>query len=42
MVTRSPAARLTDIVEASELIRHDMEGVTLEAFKPDIHKRWFV
>ena len=42
MVTRSPAARLTDIVEASELIRHDMEGVTLDAFKPDIHKRWFV
>jgi uncharacterized protein with HEPN domain len=42
MVTRSPAARLTDIVEASELVRSALHAVTLDAFKTDIHKRWFV
>ena len=42
MVARSPAARLTDIVEAIALIRGDMAGVTLDAFQPDIRKRWLI
>jgi uncharacterized protein with HEPN domain len=39
---RSNIPRLTDIVEAIELIRSEMAGVTLEAFEPDIRKRWLV
>jgi uncharacterized protein with HEPN domain len=31
-----------DIVRASELIRAEMQGVPLDAFEADIHKRWFV
>jgi uncharacterized protein with HEPN domain len=42
MTKRSPAARLTDIVEAIELIQSDMEGVTLDAFEADRRKRWLV
>jgi uncharacterized protein with HEPN domain len=42
MAGRSPAARLTDIVEAIALIRRDMTGVTLDAFQPDIRKRWLI
>jgi uncharacterized protein with HEPN domain len=42
MAERSPIPRLTDIVEAIELIRSDMAGVTLEAFEPDIRKRWLI
>lgn len=38
----SPVVRLTDIVEAIELIRSEMAGVTLEAFEPDRRKRWLV
>lgn len=37
-----PIARLTDIIEAIELIRSEMAGVTLEAFEPDRRKRWLV
>jgi len=40
--TRSNIPRLTDVVEAIELIRGDMTGVTLEAFETDIRKRWLV
>ncbi len=35
----SPIPRLTDIIEAIELIRSEMAGVTLEAFEPDRRKR---
>lgn len=40
MAVSSPVARLTDIVDAIELIRGEMAGVTLEAFEPDRRKRW--
>jgi hypothetical protein len=33
MVVRSPAARLTDMIEAIDLIRAEMAGVSLEAFQ---------
>lgn len=42
MVARSPKPRLTDIVEASGLIRREMEGVTLDAFEADIRRRWLI
>jgi uncharacterized protein with HEPN domain len=35
-------ARLTDIIEAVELIRSEMVGVTLQTFEPDKRKRWLV
>src|ERR1700758_5127832 len=38
----SPVPRLTDIIEAIELIRSEMAGVTLAAFEPDRRKRWLV
>ncbi len=40
MAEPSPVPRLTDIVEAVELIRSEMAGVTLQAFEPDTRKRW--
>jgi hypothetical protein len=40
MAQSSPVARLTDIIEAIELIRGEMAGVTLDAFAPDRCKRW--
>jgi uncharacterized protein with HEPN domain len=42
MTDSSPIARLTDIMDAIELIRSEMEGVTLEAFETDRRKRWLV
>jgi uncharacterized protein with HEPN domain len=42
MAPSSPVARLTDIVEAIELIREEMAGVTLAAFEQDRRKRWLV
>ncbi len=42
MPKSSPVPRLTDIIEAIELIRSEMVGVTLEAFEPDRRKRWLV
>ena len=42
MAKPSPVPRLTDIVEAIELIRSEMAGVTLKAFEPDKRKRWLV
>ena len=35
MPESSPIARLTDIVEAAELIRDEMAEVTLDAFETD-------
>jgi uncharacterized protein with HEPN domain len=34
--------RLTDIVEAIDLISAEMAGVSLRAFEPDKRKRWIV
>jgi uncharacterized protein with HEPN domain len=42
MAKRSPVARLTDIIEAIEIIQGDMAGVTLDAFEADRRKRWLV
>ena len=42
MGTPSQIARLTDIIEAVELIRSEMAGVTLQTFEPDKRKRWLV
>jgi uncharacterized protein with HEPN domain len=42
MAPPSPVPRLTDIVEAIELIRSEMAGVTLQAFEGDKRKRWIV
>jgi uncharacterized protein with HEPN domain len=42
MAPPSPVPRLSDIVEAIELIRSEMVGVTLQAFEPDKRKRWLV
>ena len=42
MAKRSPVARLTDILEAIELIQSDMADVTLDAFEADLRKRWLV
>ena len=42
MAGPSPLPRLTDIIEAIELIRGEMAGVTLKAFEPDKRKRWLV
>src|SRR5215472_15608154 len=42
MAPASPVPRLTDIVEAIELIRSEMAGITLKAFEPDTRKRWLV
>ena len=42
MAEPSPVPRLTDIIEAVELIRSEMAGVTLKAFEPDRRKRWLV
>lgn len=42
MTPSSPIARLTDIIEAIELIRSEMAGVSLDDFEPDRRKRWIV
>jgi uncharacterized protein with HEPN domain len=42
MAAPSPVPRLADIIEAVELIRSEMAGVTLEVFEPDKRKRWLV
>jgi len=38
----SPVPCFTDIIEAIELIRSEIAGVTLDAFEPDRRKRWLV
>lgn len=42
MPPSSPLARLTDIVEAIELIRSEMADVSMAAFERDRRKRWIV
>ena len=42
MKRRSPAARLTDIIESAEHVRAIMEGVTLEMLTTDWRARWVV
>ncbi len=42
MAISSPIARLTDIIEAVELIRSEMAGMTLQTLEPDKRKRWLV
>jgi uncharacterized protein with HEPN domain len=37
-----PIARLTDILEAIELIRGEMAGATLGSLESDKRKRWLV
>jgi uncharacterized protein with HEPN domain len=38
----SPVPRLTDIIEAIELIRSETVDITLDTFEPDRRKRWLV
>lgn len=42
MVYRSSILRLTDIIEAVDLINEEMAGIGLRAFEPDKRKRWLV
>jgi uncharacterized protein with HEPN domain len=42
MAYTSPIARLIDIIEAVELIRTEMVGVTIDSFETDRRKRWLV
>ena len=42
MARQSLTLRLSDIVEAIELINDEMAGVALHAFEPDKRKRWLV
>jgi uncharacterized protein with HEPN domain len=42
MAALSPTPRLTDIVEAAELIQSEMDGVALRDFEPNRRKRWLV
>jgi uncharacterized protein with HEPN domain len=42
MAKSSPVPRLTDIIEAIEVIRGETAGVTLSALEPDRRKRWLV
>ena len=42
MPTPPPRARLTDVVEAVELIRSELTGMTLQSWESDIRKRWLV
>jgi uncharacterized protein with HEPN domain len=41
-MTPAPTARLTDIVEAIELIRAEIAGATLQSLESDKRKRWLV
>jgi len=38
----SPVARLTDIIDAIELLNAEMSGVSLQAFQADKRKCWLV
>ncbi len=42
MGARTLMPRLTDIIESSELVRRELDGVTLEAFGSNIRQRWMV
>jgi hypothetical protein len=42
MPAPSSIARLTDIIEAVELVRAEMVGVTLQNLESDERKRWLI
>ena len=42
MASHPALARLTDIIQAIELVRTELAEVTLPAFAADIRKRWLV
>ena len=42
MALSSSLARLIDIIEAIELIRAELPGVTIQAFQTDRRKQWLV
>ena len=42
MLAPSLIARLIDIIEAIELIRSELTGMTLQSLESDIRKRWLV
>jgi uncharacterized protein with HEPN domain len=42
MTSSSSTVRLIDIIEAIELIRAELTGVTIQSFEPDRRKRWLV
>ena len=42
MPNPSQIARLTDIIEAIELIRSELAGAILQSLESDIRKRWLV
>jgi uncharacterized protein with HEPN domain len=42
MATPSSIARLTDIIEAVELIRSETAGVTLQSLESEKRKRWLI
>ncbi|MBF0466449.1 MAG: DUF86 domain-containing protein [Nitrospirae bacterium] len=42
MTNPSPVPRLTDIIEAIELINIEMSGLTLEAYDADRRKQWLI
>lgn len=42
MAAPSPLPRLIDIIEAIEIIRSEMAGITLKTFESDKRKRWLV
>jgi uncharacterized protein with HEPN domain len=42
MQQQTPLARLTDIVEAIDLLTAEMDGVALRAFEADKRRRWLV
>jgi uncharacterized protein with HEPN domain len=42
MATSSPITRLTDIIEAVELIRGELAGMTLQSLESDKRKRWLI
>ena len=42
MPAPSPIAGLTDIIEAVELIRGELAGMTLQSLEFDKRKRWLV
>jgi uncharacterized protein with HEPN domain len=42
MARPSSVPRLTDMIEAIELVRNEMAGIALDAFESDRRKRWLV
>jgi uncharacterized protein with HEPN domain len=42
MIARAQNLRLTDIIDAIDLIQLEMRGVALDAFETDRRKRWIV